>query len=323
MATSLAKKTIKAYRPAAYYYSLFFHTTFPRRTLVPWDISESDLLLFLAFYSAPNAVMPHAASKTALHHWLAGLRDLCIQHRTSISAFTSPAVLRVRHSIDRTQPTQPDLRLPISSTLVQQILRVPPLGAPSALAADAAFKFSLALGFTALLRVGEMLVEGPGDLFPRRKDWVLTSYGAKLWLQKFKQSQFAGCWIRLYNAPPGVNFCPVRLGLAALAAAPRKGPLDPLLQNGLGQPLRIDYQRHEIRRRLMVLGVDPTHYTGYSLRIGGATELVRCGATTDEVKTLGRWTSEAWLSYIRAEAGLLGAAVNRVYRCAALPTNSW
>jgi hypothetical protein len=43
-------------------------------------------------------------------------------------------------------------------------------------------------------------------------------------------------------------------------------------------------------------------YTGHSLRIGGATAALKGGLSIDQIRSIGDWTSDAVLFYLRANA---------------------
>jgi predicted dienelactone hydrolase len=45
-------------------------------------------------------------------------------------------------------------------------------------------------------------------------------------------------------------------------------------------------------------------FSGHSLRSGGATALAQAGATMDYVKSAGRWSSDAFLVYVRGHVAL-------------------
>ena len=59
----------------------------------------------------------------------------------------------------------------------------------------------------------------------------------------------------------------------------------------------------DIKKRFNILGaemkLDPTRYTIYSLRIGGATSLARRGVDHRMIQIAGRWTSDAYKLYIK------------------------
>ena len=54
-----------------------------------------------------------------------------------------------------------------------------------------------------------------------------------------------------------------------------------------------------IRTALAHIGLNPHHYAGHSFRIGAATTAGACGLNDSVIQMLGRWSSSAYLTYIR------------------------
>lgn len=65
--------------------------------------------------------------------------------------------------------------------------------------------------------------------------------------------------------------------------------------------------KHDFLKRLdsaaREAGLTPLH--GHSIRIGGTLELLLCGIPFDVVKTMGRWSSDAFTGYLRRHAQIL------------------
>ena len=57
--------------------------------------------------------------------------------------------------------------------------------------------------------------------------------------------------------------------------------------------------RTKIKDLMGSIGLDKTKYGAHSLRIGGATALYALGVDALTIKTLGRWSSEAYMLYVR------------------------
>lgn len=57
--------------------------------------------------------------------------------------------------------------------------------------------------------------------------------------------------------------------------------------------------RNNVKDLMVSIGLDGTKYGAHSLRIGGATALYALGIDALTIKTLGRWSSEAYQLYIR------------------------
>ena len=57
--------------------------------------------------------------------------------------------------------------------------------------------------------------------------------------------------------------------------------------------------RERWREALTAIGLDPAQYVGHSFRIGAATTGAAAGIEDSTIQALGRWSSSAFLSYIR------------------------
>lgn len=53
----------------------------------------------------------------------------------------------------------------------------------------------------------------------------------------------------------------------------------------------------------------PTDISGHSMHAGGATSLAAAGVPPAMIQAIGRWSSDAWLAYIRKHPVVLGAAL--------------
>ena len=93
------------------------------------------------------------------------------------------------------------------------------------------------------------------------------------------------------------QLCPVAAVLAYMVQrGPQAGPFF-LFEDS--HRLTRDRLVAEVRRALERAGVDPSHYSGHSFRIGAATTAAACGLQDSLIKTLGRWESAAYTVYIR------------------------
>lgn len=81
-------------------------------------------------------------------------------------------------------------------------------------------------------------------------------------------------------------------------------PSAPLLQRN-GQQVTRAWFTTQLKSRVNALGIDARRYSGHSLRIGAATTAGAAGIPDHLIKTMGRWTSEAYHTYIRVPADRL------------------
>ena len=167
------------------------------------------------------------------------------------------------------------------------------------------------IGFFGFMRSGEFTsVSGPNETCLQVSDVSIDSRDnpqvLTIFLKKSKTDQF-GQGSHIHIGRTGDVLCPVSATLAYLAVRPNKpGPLF-VFENG--SPLSQRQLVNNLRIALTEAGVDATHFTGHSFRIGAATTAATAGINDSTIKTLGRWKSEAFHSYIRQRGDNLASAV--------------
>ena len=67
----------------------------------------------------------------------------------------------------------------------------------------------------------------------------------------------------------------------------------------MGSPVKAEHTRKILKEAIKNINLDETLYDMHSLRIGRASDLIKCNHTVEEVKRLGRWKSNAVYKYIR------------------------
>ena len=106
------------------------------------------------------------------------------------------------------------------------------------------------------------------------------------------------------------DLCPVAAILAYLAI--RGDAAGPLFRRSNGDPLTKAWFVSEVRRTLASLGLCQAHYAGHSFRIGAATAAAAAGIEDSTIQALGRWSSAAFLSYIRLPREYLARTSRRL-----------
>ena len=107
-----------------------------------------------------------------------------------------------------------------------------------------------------------------------------------------------GAGLHIYLGRTGDLLCPVAALLGYLSIRPPSpGPLF-IFEDGssLSRSLLV---RH-LREALQSMGLDTSSFNGHSFRIGAATAAAQAGLSDALIKTLGRWKSSAYASYIRS-----------------------
>ena len=82
-------------------------------------------------------------------------------------------------------------------------------------------------------------------------------------------------------------------------------PHDPVFTFSSGVPLTKNAFVTQTRMYLRSVVPNPSDYSGHSFRAGSATTAAMAGLGDWEIQLLGRWTSNAYLRYIRAPRSLL------------------
>ena len=95
----------------------------------------------------------------------------------------------------------------------------------------------------------------------------------------------------IYLGKTGNDICPVAAVTAYLAARGRAP--GPFFHFQSGAPLSRELLVKRVRQALEQVGMDVTHYSGHSFRIGAATTAASVGVEDSMIKTLGRWRSTA------------------------------
>ncbi len=170
------------------------------------------------------------------------------------------------------------------------------------------------LGFFGFLRAGEFTCTAaeatdpplsPSDIAVDSRDLVIIH----LW--RTKTDPFGvGCYV--YVGRTNTTPCPVAAVLNYLSLRPSSsGPLF-LFENG--SPLTRAALVTHLRTALALAGVDSSHYSGHSFRIGAATAASQACYSDSFIQSLGRWKSAAFISYIRTSAEVLATVAPRLVK---------
>ena len=106
---------------------------------------------------------------------------------------------------------------------------------------------------------------------------------------------------------PGNKYCVVRRMKEYIRSRPGR-PNEPFFRTAEGRPLRRDDVNRAVAAAAAKLGLPEHRYTSHSIRIGAATVMAEQGASEMEIKQRGRWTSDAFMLYIRQTIRRIRAA---------------
>ena len=158
------------------------------------------------------------------------------------------------------------------------------------------------IAFFAFIRIDEITVNGSDQsnlIRLNQLSRLMTTQGQVVALQlticKYKHST---------NGRPFVidifqedSCCPVKAVLAFISV--RGTTSGPMFCWPGGAPIKRSIFVEQLNRALRFCNLDPTLYKAHSFRIGAATWAAAKGLSDAQIHQLGRWKSNAFLSYIR------------------------
>ena len=167
------------------------------------------------------------------------------------------------------------------------------------------------IGFFGFLRAGEFTVNAPFDpaihlsVNDIQADSLFNPQSFRILIKCSKTDPFRqGCYI--YIGTGRHDLCPVH-ALAQYLHFRGSAP-GPLFILSDGTPLSRQWLASSIRSIFSAAGV-PGCFSGHSFRIGAATSAASRGIPDHLIKTLGRWSSDAYHLYIRTPVNtIIGVA---------------
>ena len=114
----------------------------------------------------------------------------------------------------------------------------------------------------------------------------------------------------MYVGRANSSLCPIVATLSYMAV--RGSQPDPFFVFKDGTPLTKTIFVARVRDPLREAGLNPLHYAGHSFRIGAATVAAQVGLEDSVIRSLGRWSSAAFLSYIRTPRHRLASYTSRM-----------
>jgi hypothetical protein len=105
--------------------------------------------------------------------------------------------------------------------------------------------------------------------------------------------------VRINVFQTGTVCCPVQAMQRYLNTRTHARLCDPLFLTRENKALDRCGFIHKLRTLLTLIGLPPDQYNGHSFRIGAATSAAKAGVPDHVIKTLGRWSSDCYVRYIR------------------------
>ncbi|CAG2196502.1 unnamed protein product [Mytilus edulis] len=305
--TSISKRTKDAYDIGFMHfkrYLLLNNVTFTNN-LAP--VSEEILIYFVA----------HCQTVLKLHYstiklYLCGIRynylkENCSDPLELYNGKPLPRLTLILNSVKRSQNQNKRIRLPITFDILEQIIKSLRKGVFSKFI-DLMIETASVISFFGFLRCGEITVIKSEHFEPAINlcisDISFTDNIANLHLKQSKTDPFRkGIDIQLHKI--NSHICPYRVLKRYLEI--RKTFLssyqntDPLFVSIGNLAMERDFFITKIRYVLELCGYNPKNFSGHSFRIGAGTAAGQAKIEDHMIKTLGRWSSDCYVRYIRTQ----------------------
>ena len=114
---------------------------------------------------------------------------------------------------------------------------------------------------------------------------------------KYSKTDQWGKGVNVYLRTTGCSLCPVTGVITYMSV--RGGSSGPFFKLQNGHPLTKSHFSQQLRTALQAIGLPYQNFAGHSFRIGAATAAARAGIKDSTIQAMGRWSSGAFLTYIR------------------------
>ncbi|KAL0152549.1 hypothetical protein M9458_052272, partial [Cirrhinus mrigala] len=210
--------------------------------------------------------------------------------------------------IQKTQPNRPDPRQPITLKILTKCISTLRKGYHSIRTLDAMF----ILAFFGFLRCSELAITSGFNpaIHPTISDLaVLDGETISYFIKQSKTDQTKkGHFIYIFNLQSPIQLFQTLLAFLQLRKSQSKLPSDPLFTDNFNRPAtRFWFQKH-LKSVLLLSGTPADNFSSHSFRIGAATTAAQKGLSQQQIQALGRWSSEAFKSYIRSDRSLIKEA---------------
>ena len=265
----------------------------------PFPVSET-LLCYFVTSLAREGIAP-ATIKT----YLAAIRHAQIMrgHPEPREASSLPRLRLLQTGVrrERARSGPPgESRLPITPDILR---RMRPFCQPAAPSYDQALLWAtMTVCFFGFFRAGEITVSTVGSFDPAvHLAWGDVSISensrvVRVFLKRSKTDQFAR-GTEVFIGATGDELCPVA-AISRYVAIRGTGP-GAFFRSAEGIPLTKARFVEQVRSALARAGLPLSGYSGHSFRIGAATTAAQAGIPDSVIQALGRWSSQAFLRYIR------------------------
>ena len=284
------------------------------------ELSENVFLQYIA-YCYNTLQIKHSTIKL----YLSGIRLEYLKEGTlcPLLKTDNPSYLRITallNAVKRIQGKNKRLRLPITGGVLKQMCSVLHHGYTSPYT-DSLLAAAFISCYCGFLRCGEITVS-QNKFDPHRNlclnDVVFFETHMELYLKSSKTDPFRqGVCISLFKNDASSSLCPLDALSQYLELRnkyfPDKITADsPFFLTESGEPMCRSYFVLHVKSILAQLGYDTSSYNSHSFRIGASTTAASCRLEDHLIRTLGRWSSDCYRTYIHTPQQVLKSAQNAI-----------
>ena len=217
--------------------------------------------------------------------------------------FSSHHISLLIKGIRRSEPAIPDRRLPITINILESCIQELKHGFIST-NSDQTLIAMFLLAYFGLLRCSEFTTRGVSfnpQINPRVCDLqILNADTIRYFIKQSKTDQSKkGHSVFIFNiASPLLPFQTLAHYLAYRSSI--ASPSEPLFATDDGKPVTRYWFQAQLKSIITRVGIPADRYSTHSFRIGAATTAANNGLSDLALKTLGRWSSDAYNTYIRS-----------------------
>ncbi len=264
---------------------------------------EFSLLSITSFISFLNSIKSLQVS--SIKSYISGIQFFhkLLYGAPSPEINNSQTALLIR-GIQRSRPTRPDSRLPITLDILTKCIHALRTCYQPPSTARTLDTMSI-LAFFGFLRCAELTASSKFDpaINPTISDLtILDSETISFLIKQSKTDQVKkGHFVYIFNLSSPIQPYQAVREYLHLRISQAKSPLEPLFLDHAGNPVSRTWFQKQLKSVLLSAGISAANFSSHSFRIGAATSAAQKGLTKHQIQTLGRWSSEAFQSYIRTD----------------------
>ncbi len=264
------------------------------------EFSLLSISSFITYLHQTNSIKPGS-----IKVYLSGIHFFYkLVHGQQCPNISNPQISLLLKGLQKTNPPRPDTRQPLTIDLLRIVLttlRSGPFPPNKIRTLDAMFN----LAFFGFLRVSEFTANSNFNpaIHPTFSDLQVVNQGmVRFNIKTSKTDQLKrGQSIFIFNLPTPIQPYQSIVLFLLQRKSQITSPLDPLFIDDKNLPA----SRHWFQKNLKIIlnssGIPTKHFTSHSFRIGAATSAAQRGLSEHQIKILGRWTSNSFESYVRAD----------------------